>query len=85
MVIVMTGNLLCCFQKRGIRRQPEPRYHRQLYVNGTLCDLTNKPRNTEVRVCFLRRGVMYSLPEKLTNRGTKAANVLDKYLLADRL
>lgn len=26
------------------------RYHAHVYTNGTVCDLTNQPRETEVRV-----------------------------------
>ena len=29
------------------------RYHSQEYVNGTKCDLTGRPRRTEVRVSFI--------------------------------
>jgi len=36
-----------------IKKSPLNRYHTQSYVNGSVCDLTNKPRKAEVRVSCL--------------------------------
>jgi len=37
--------------KVGDKRQKSvERYHRNHYINGTLCDLTGRARETEVRV-----------------------------------
>ncbi len=41
-----------CFQ---MSRNRLNRYHRQLYVNGTVCDITNKPRRAEVRVSHIHQ------------------------------
>ncbi|XP_071737192.1 protein OS-9 homolog [Rutidosis leptorrhynchoides] len=39
------------------------RYHAHQYKNGTTCDLTNKPRETEVRfVCLEPRTMISSMP-----------------------
>ncbi|XP_062149611.1 protein OS-9 homolog isoform X1 [Alnus glutinosa] len=43
------------------------RYHAHQYTNGTLCDLTNEPRQTEVRfVCFESRTMISSITELST-------------------
>ncbi|KAE8690964.1 Protein OS-9-like protein [Hibiscus syriacus] len=43
------------------------RYHPHQYTNGTLCDLTNKPRETEVRfVCSEPRAMISSITELST-------------------
>ncbi|KAM6553274.1 hypothetical protein CsatB_014036 [Cannabis sativa] len=43
------------------------RYHAHQYTNGTLCDLTNQPRETEVRfVCSEPRAMISSLTELST-------------------
>ncbi|XP_058722918.1 protein OS-9 homolog [Vicia villosa] len=40
------------------------RYHAHQYTNGTICDLTNKPRETEVRfVCSEPRAMISSITE----------------------
>ncbi|CAL0320170.1 unnamed protein product [Lupinus luteus] len=40
------------------------RYHAHIYTNGTTCDLTNKPRETEVRfVCSEPRAMISSITE----------------------
>lgn len=40
------------------------RYHAHQYTNGTVCDLTNKPRETEVRfVCSEPRAMISSITE----------------------
>jgi protein OS-9 len=40
------------------------RYHAHQYTNGTTCDLTNKPRETEVRfVCSEPRAMISSITE----------------------
>ncbi|KAK3001721.1 hypothetical protein RJ639_021779 [Escallonia herrerae] len=42
------------------------RYHAHLYTNGTTCDLTNQPRETEVRfVCSEPRAMISSITELL--------------------
>ncbi|WCJ29946.1 hypothetical protein M5689_011544 [Euphorbia peplus] len=43
------------------------RYHAHQYTNGTLCDLTNQPRETEVRfVCSEPRAMISSITELST-------------------
>jgi protein OS-9 len=43
------------------------RYHAHQYTNGTLCDLTNRPRETEVRfVCSEPRAMISSITELST-------------------
>ncbi|RAL50135.1 hypothetical protein DM860_007809 [Cuscuta australis] len=43
------------------------RYHAHLYTNGTVCDLTNQPRETEVRfVCSEPRAMISSITELST-------------------
>ncbi|KAK3007649.1 hypothetical protein RJ639_013883 [Escallonia herrerae] len=43
------------------------RYHAHLYTNGTTCDLTNQPRETEVRfVCSEPRAMISSITELST-------------------
>lgn len=43
------------------------RYHAHQYTNGTVCDLTNKPRETEVRfVCSEPRAMISSITELST-------------------
>lgn len=43
------------------------RYHAHIYTNGTLCDLTNEPRQTEVRfVCSEPRAMISSITELST-------------------
>ncbi|KAF5459263.1 hypothetical protein F2P56_023223 [Juglans regia] len=43
------------------------RYHAHQYTNGTMCDLTNQPRETEVRfVCSESRAMISSLTELST-------------------
>ncbi|PIA42250.1 hypothetical protein AQUCO_02000011v1 [Aquilegia coerulea] len=43
------------------------RYHAHQYTNGTMCDLTNQPRETEVRyVCSEPRAVISSITELST-------------------
>ncbi|CAH9076126.1 unnamed protein product [Cuscuta epithymum] len=43
------------------------RYHAHLYTNGTICDLTNQPRETEVRfVCSEPRAMISSITELST-------------------
>ncbi|CAI0388758.1 unnamed protein product [Linum tenue] len=45
----------------------DPRYHAHQYTNGTLCDLTNQPRETEVRfVCSEPRAMISSITELST-------------------
>ncbi|KAK4481942.1 hypothetical protein RD792_012855 [Penstemon davidsonii] len=43
------------------------RYHAHIFTNGTLCDLTNEPRETEVRfVCSEPRAMISSITELST-------------------
>ncbi|KAL2249499.1 protein OS-9 homolog [Sesamum indicum] len=43
------------------------RYHAHIFTNGTLCDLTNEPRQTEVRfVCSEPRAMISSITELST-------------------
>ncbi|KAL6523580.1 Protein OS-9 [Orobanche gracilis] len=43
------------------------RYHAHIFTNGTLCDLTNEPRETEVRfVCSEPRAIISSITELST-------------------
>ncbi|KAM3270127.1 protein OS-9 [Capsicum chacoense] len=43
------------------------RYHAHIYTNGTVCDLTNEPRQTEVRfVCSEPRALISSITELST-------------------
>ncbi|KAA8535197.1 hypothetical protein F0562_030200 [Nyssa sinensis] len=43
------------------------RYHAHQYTNGTICDLTNEPRETEVRfVCLEPRAMISSITELST-------------------
>ncbi|XP_042382200.1 protein OS-9 homolog [Zingiber officinale] len=43
------------------------RYHAHQYTNGTMCDLTNQPRETEVRfVCSEQSAVISSIKEAAT-------------------
>ncbi|KAJ8568655.1 hypothetical protein K7X08_028188 [Anisodus acutangulus] len=43
------------------------RYHAHIYTNGTVCDLTNEPRQTEVRfVCSEPRAMISSITELST-------------------
>ncbi|XP_059286564.1 protein OS-9 homolog [Lycium ferocissimum] len=43
------------------------RYHAHIYTNGTICDLTNEPRQTEVRfVCSEPRAMISSITELST-------------------
>ncbi|GFY80806.1 ER lectin-like protein [Actinidia rufa] len=43
------------------------RYHAHQYTNGTMCDLTNRPRETEVRfVCSESRTMISSITELST-------------------
>ncbi|XP_004242724.1 protein OS-9 homolog [Solanum lycopersicum] len=43
------------------------RYHAHIYTNGTMCDLTNEPRQTEVRfVCSEPRAMISSITELST-------------------
>ncbi|KAG8372662.1 hypothetical protein BUALT_Bualt12G0089900 [Buddleja alternifolia] len=43
------------------------RYHSHMFTNGTLCDLTNEPRETEVRfVCSEPRAMISSITELST-------------------
>ncbi|CAI0542635.1 unnamed protein product [Linum tenue] len=45
----------------------QSRYHAHQYTNGTLCDLTNQPRETEVRfVCSEPRAMISSITELST-------------------
>ena len=53
----MSGHVFCgivfnhCLYVTLQRKSSLNRYHSQQYVNGTLCDLTGRPRKSEVRVC----------------------------------
>ncbi|KZV27428.1 protein OS-9 [Dorcoceras hygrometricum] len=48
-------------------RDASQRYHVHLFTNGTVCDLTNEPRQTEVRfVCSEPRAMISSITELST-------------------